>query len=133
MGLRRVRSLSAYNTLILQPLEDGRPASRAGSSSTPLAHGAAKSASRCPSRRPTALPQLASGEQFDAAHVYVCHANERHGRGLPHGTLSTTFEVVVNMKVYLVEGKVLQRWIAKRRQELKGPKGMLFARRPTPE
>jgi hypothetical protein len=73
---------------------------------------------------------LQAESSFDAAHVYVCHTNEHPERGLPRATLSTTFEVTVNKKVYLVEGKALQRWIIWQRQELKGPKGMLFARRP---
>jgi hypothetical protein len=30
-----------------------------------------------------------------------------------------------------VEGAALQRWIEQRRQEWKGPKGLLFSRRPT--
>jgi len=34
-------------------------------------------------------------------------------------------------KVYTVEGTALQRWIEQRRQEWKGPKGLLFSRRPT--
>jgi ATP-dependent DNA ligase len=32
---------------------------------------------------------------------------------------------------YTVEGAALQRWIEQRRQEWKGPKGLLFSRRPT--
>jgi hypothetical protein len=49
---------------------------------------------------------------------------------LPRATLATVFEVVVNAKVYRVDGKALQRWIVKRRSELNGPKGMLFRQRP---
>jgi hypothetical protein len=40
------------------------------------------------------------------------------------------FEVGIDSKVYSVEGRALQRWIVKRRQELNGPKGMLFRQRP---
>jgi hypothetical protein len=40
------------------------------------------------------------------------------------------FEIVIDGKVYRVEGKALQRWIVKRRSELNGPKGFLFNQRP---
>jgi hypothetical protein len=40
------------------------------------------------------------------------------------------FEVVVNSKVYRVQGDVLQRWIVERRQKWNGPKGYMFAKRP---
>jgi hypothetical protein len=43
------------------------------------------------------------------------------------------FEVAIDERVYRVEGKALQRWIAKKRQELKGPRGYLFMLRPTLE
>jgi hypothetical protein len=43
------------------------------------------------------------------------------------------FEVAIDSKVYRVEGHALQRWIVKRRQELNGPKGMLFKQRSTLE
>jgi hypothetical protein len=74
---------------------------------------------------------LQAASSFDAAHSYVCHAKAHPERGLPIPTLATTFEVVANGNVYHVEGKALQRWILKQRQELKGPKGMLFSRRLT--
>ena len=45
--------------------------------------------------------------------------------------VTTVFEVVKGGKVYTVEGGALQRWIEQRRQEWKGPKGLLFSRRPT--
>jgi hypothetical protein len=48
---------------------------------------------------------------------------------LPLVTLATTFEVIVDGNVYHVHGTALQRWIVQQRQELKGPKGMLFSRR----
>ena len=73
---------------------------------------------------------LQAASSFDAAHCYVCHVKEHPDAGLPRVTLASTFEVVVDGKVYHVAGKALQRWIIKQRQELKGPKGMLFSRRP---
>ena len=38
---------------------------------------------------------------------------------------------IVDGKVYTVKGVALQRWINKRRGELKGPRGLLFSQRPT--
>ena len=73
---------------------------------------------------------LQATSSFDAAHSYVCHVQEHPAAGLPRATLATIFEVVANGKVYHVEGRALQRWIIKQRQELKGPKGMLFSQRP---
>jgi hypothetical protein len=67
---------------------------------------------------------------FDAAHVYVCHVSEHPERRLPRPTLATAFEVVIGGKVYRVEGRALQRWIAQRRQEWNGPRGHLFRQRP---
>jgi hypothetical protein len=74
------------------------------------------------------LDVLASST-YDAAHLYVTHAKEQ--RTLPVPTLASVFEVVKGGKVYTVAGAALQRWIEQRRQEWKGPKGMLFSRRPT--
>jgi hypothetical protein len=68
---------------------------------------------------------------YDAAHLYVTHAKEQPQSGLPAPTLATVFEVVNGGKVYTVEGAALQRWIVQRRQEWKGPRGLLFSRRPT--
>jgi hypothetical protein len=67
---------------------------------------------------------------YDAAHLYVTHAKAQPRAGLPVPTLTTVFEVVNGGKVYTVEGAALQRWIEQRGQEWKGPKGMLFRRRP---
>jgi len=36
----------------------------------------------------------------------------------------------VNGKVHRVSGAKLQKWINKRREEWKGPRGMLFKQRP---
>jgi len=41
------------------------------------------------------------------------------------------FEVMVNGRVHKVPGVKLQRWIMKRRQEWRVPRGMLFSQRPT--
>ena len=65
---------------------------------------------------------------FDAAHLYLCHL--RNHPDWPRPTRATIFEVVTEGKVYRVGGSRLQRWIVERRQELKGPRGMLFRERP---
>jgi ATP-dependent DNA ligase len=46
-------------------------------------------------------------------------------------SLETVFEVTVNGRVHKVPGTKLQRWIHKRREEWKGPRGLLFKQRPT--
>jgi hypothetical protein len=76
------------------------------------------------------LDVLASST-YDAAHLYVAHAIEQAEAQLPVPDIMTVFEVVKGAKVYTVEGVALQRWIEQRRQEWKGPKGLLFSRRPT--
>ena len=68
---------------------------------------------------------------YDAAHLYVTHAKAQPQSGLPLPTVETVFEVVNGGRVYTVVGAALQRWIEQRRQEWKGPKGLLFSRRPT--
>src|SRR5688500_6765924 len=72
---------------------------------------------------------------YDAAHLYVSSARSQTAAMLPNRvplpTLESSFEVVVDGKVYVVKGAALQRWIMKRRSELKGPKGQLFSQRPT--
>jgi hypothetical protein len=65
---------------------------------------------------------LQASSLYDAAHIYVCHAKEHPERGHPHPTLATVLEVVIDTRVYRVEGKALQRWIVKRRRELNGQK-----------
>jgi hypothetical protein len=67
---------------------------------------------------------------FDAAHLYVAQAKGQPASRLPVPTLATTFEVIIDGHVYHVHGGALQRWIAQRRQEFNGPKGMLFRQRP---
>jgi hypothetical protein len=73
---------------------------------------------------------LQADSLFDAAHIYVCHVKEHPERGLPQPTIATQFEVVIDGKVYRVDGKALQRWIVRQRGELKGPRGFLFSQRP---
>jgi hypothetical protein len=41
-------------------------------------------------------------------------------------TVATVSEVVAEGKIFRVHGAALRRWIAKRREELGGPKGQLF-------
>ena len=71
---------------------------------------------------------------YDAAHLYVSAAKSQAAAMLAHRmpipTLTTVFEIVLDGKVYTVNGAALQRWIAKRRGEMKGPKGLLFSQRP---
>jgi hypothetical protein len=72
---------------------------------------------------------------YDAAHLYLCHVKNAHAAlpptAPPIPTAATTFEVSVGGKLYQVRGKDLQMWIRKRREELNGPKGLLFRQRPT--
>ena len=63
---------------------------------------------------------LQAASRYDAAHRYVCYAKEHPDR-VPVPTLASVFEVVVDGNLNRVEGKMLQRWIVKRRGELKGP------------
>ena len=66
----------------------------------------------------------------DAAHLFLTRAKEHVIREpFPIPSLETTFEVTVNGRVHKVPGVKLQRWIMQRRQEFKGPRGMLFSQR----
>jgi hypothetical protein len=68
---------------------------------------------------------------YDAAHLFLTKAKEHVVREpLPIPSLQTLFEVTVNGRVHKVPGNKLQRWITKRRSDLKGPRGMLFSQRP---
>jgi hypothetical protein len=51
---------------------------------------------------------LRAGSLYDAAHIYFCHTKEHPEKGLPRMDLATAFEVVIEGKVYRVEGKALQ-------------------------
>ena len=72
---------------------------------------------------------------YDAAHIFVSSAKSQQAAMLPGRvplpTVATIFEVVCAGKIYRVEGKKLQKWIVSRREELKGPKGLLFKQRAT--
>jgi hypothetical protein len=70
---------------------------------------------------------------FDAAHLFITHAKSDPRTGIPILTPATVFEVVVDGKVYRVQGKALQCWILKERQDRKGPAGFLFSKRPALE
>src|SRR5689334_16030745 len=74
---------------------------------------------------------------YDAAHIFVTSAKSQQAAMMPDRppvpTLATVFEIVCDGKLYRVHGASLQRWIVERRQELKGPKGMLFRQRATLE
>ena len=68
---------------------------------------------------------------YDSAYLFLTKAKEHIIREpLPIPSLETMFEVTVNGKVRKVSGAKLQRWIMKRREEWKGPRGMLFSQRP---
>jgi hypothetical protein len=82
------------------------------------------------SGRRHSLDILASST-FDAAHIFVTHAKADPRNGIPRLTIETVFEVAVNGKIHRVAGKDLQRWILKEREERRGPRGILFSRRPT--
>jgi len=66
---------------------------------------------------------------YDAAHRYVTFVRDNPNCGLPIPTRASNFEVAVQGKFYRVHGADLQKWIQKRRQELKGPVGTLFNQR----
>jgi hypothetical protein len=67
---------------------------------------------------------------FDAAHLYLAHVASHPAYGMPIPTTATLFEVVADGKIFHIDGRRLQRWIEKMRQESKGPRGMLFKQRP---
>jgi hypothetical protein len=60
-------------------------------------------------------------------------ASSTFDAALPAPGKDTLFEVVTGGKVYIVRGEALQQRIVKRRETLKGPKGMLFSQRPVIE
>ncbi|HEY6290043.1 MAG TPA: hypothetical protein VI455_00560 [Terriglobia bacterium] len=70
---------------------------------------------------------------FDA-HLYVVTAKSKQAAMLPSRipvpTAATVFEVIADGKIFRVHGASLRRWIAKRRDELGGPRGLLFRERP---
>jgi hypothetical protein len=68
---------------------------------------------------------------FDAAHIFLTHAKADPRNGIPRLSLDSVFEVVVDGKIHRVEGRALQQGILRERKERKGPRGVLFSRRPT--
>src|SRR3954464_15882787 len=72
---------------------------------------------------------------YDAAHISDSSAKSQQAAMLPGRvpppTWATIFEVVCDGKIDRVEGTKLQKWIVKRREELKGPKGLQFKQRST--
>jgi hypothetical protein len=73
---------------------------------------------------------VSADSSYDAAHLYLTHVRGNPGCGLPIPTTSTEFEVVAGGRIHNVQGARLKKWIENRRQEWKGPRGVLFARRP---
>ena len=63
---------------------------------------------------------------YDAAHLYLTHVRGNPGCGFPIPTTSTEFEVVTGGRIHHVQGARLKKWIENRRQEWKGPRGLLF-------
>ena len=67
---------------------------------------------------------------YDAAHIYLTHVRNNPSCGFPIPTTSTLFEVVTGGRIHRVPGARLKKWIENRRLEWKGPRGMLYAKRP---
>jgi hypothetical protein len=67
--------------------------------------------------------------RYDAARLYRCLVKNMPGCGFPVPTTSTTFEVVIAGRILAVSGVRLKKWIEKRRDEWKGPRGLLFKQR----
>ena len=67
---------------------------------------------------------------YDAAHLYLTHVRGNPSCGFPIPTTSTLFEVVTDGRIHHVQGARLKTWIENRRQEWKGPRGLLFSQRP---
>ena len=71
-----------------------------------------------------------ASSSYDAAHLYVAHVKGQPACGMPHPTIDTVFEVVSDGKIHHVPGARLKTWIENRREEWKGPRGILFRQRP---
>lgn len=56
-------------------------------------------------------PDLQTESTFDAAHCFVTSAKAHPESGLPRATLATAFKVVIDGKVFKVEGAAPQRSI----------------------
>ena len=71
-----------------------------------------------------------ASSSFDAAHLYAAHVLRNPTCGYPMATTATPFDVVAQDKLIVVTGVKLKAWIEKRREEWKGPRGLLFRERP---
>lgn len=67
---------------------------------------------------------------YDAAHLYLAEAKNREAEMLPVPNRATMIEVAVDGKLLRIRGDSLRRWIAKRRSEINGPRGVMFRKRP---
>ena len=67
---------------------------------------------------------------YDAAHLFLTHVRGNPSCGFPIPTTLTLFEVVTGGRIHSVPGVRLKKWIENRRQEWKGPRGLLFSQRP---
>ena len=74
---------------------------------------------------------VSATSSFEAAHLYLTHVKAQPGCRFPIPATSTTFEVVTDRKIHQVQGAQLKKWIEKRREEWKGPRGQLFRERAT--
>ena len=77
----------------------------------------------------TVTVTVMAASTHDAAHLYLTHARNHSGSGLPPLTPASVFEVVIDGKVHRVEGSALQRWICAPGR-IEGPKGHPFRLRP---
>ncbi|MBC8164652.1 MAG: hypothetical protein H7Y20_02135 [Bryobacteraceae bacterium] len=73
---------------------------------------------------------VSATSSYDAAHLYLVHVVGNPASGFPIPSTSTTFEIVADGKILRVDGARLKKWIEKRRDEWKGPRGTLFSQRP---
>jgi hypothetical protein len=71
-----------------------------------------------------------ASSSFDAAHLCFTHIKANPAAEFPIPCTSTVFEVVADGKIHRVHGMRLKAWIEKRRNEWKGPRGMVFNQRP---
>jgi hypothetical protein len=67
---------------------------------------------------------------YDAAHLYLTHVRVNPACGLPIPTTAAVFEVVTDGRIHRVSRARLKMWIERRREEWKGPRGLLFKQRP---
>ena len=74
---------------------------------------------------------VSADSSYDAAHLYLTHVRGHPACGLPIPTTATLFEIVTDGRIHHVQGARLKKWIENRREEWKGPRGILFRQRPT--